>query len=385
MQSIRRCGASVALCLVVSVGPTARGQDASVDPNAMVAVTVAYADGRRSAIKVGPTSGGAWTPMFPRIASWTPPANEELVGAINYKCMRTPDGVRVAISVFRGKQVQRDEPVTTVQVTLARPVMVDAELRAIGIQPITLSLAPIAVPVLTAPSVTVVSPQIEVASVRVVSAPVPTYVITLRNGSTKAVRSIQVDDTRGGRPALSSRRAGREGDVLIAPGATYELGEQVPTGRPSPNGLVTLAPIDHVGITTVRWSDGSYDGDAATAAYDDVVDYGRRMQLSRILAEIERVRSMGALATPGALRAGLQELGVSPTDAMIDGTSSIARPMSRPQVSHAIEFALAQVKSAALDDLTDFESGRAAPGAFDGWLNTQHDRYQRWIARLGGV
>ena len=385
MQSIRRFGAFVALGLVVSMRPVmARPQVGSLDPTASVAVIVTYADGRRAPMTVGPTSGGAWTPMFPRVASWTPPANQEPVGAIKYACLRTPEGVRVAISVYRGTQRQQDEPVTTVQVTPAHSVIVDAELRAIGIQPVMLSVAPISVPALAAPSVSVVSPQIEVADVRVVSAPIATYVITLRNGSTKGVRSIQIDARRGGRPALSSRRADREGDVLIAPGAPYELDIQVPPDRGTRDGSVPLAPIDHVAITTVRWIDGSYDGDAATAAYDNAVDYGRKEQLSRIVAEVDHLRSAGPLATPAALRAALEKLGVDATDEMIDGSSSVTRPMSRLQVSHAIGFALAQAKKAALDDLTDFESGRAAPGAFEGWLNTEHDRYQRWIVRLGG-
>src|SRR5215472_1538711 len=142
MLPIRRVGAVVGVFLIVSATIAARKRQAALDPNSSVAVVVTYADGRRVPMTVGPTSGGAWTAMFPREPSWTPPANQLPVGAIKYACLRTADGVRVAISVYRGSQRQQDEPIKSVLVTPAQPVTVDVELRAVGVRPVTLSVSP---------------------------------------------------------------------------------------------------------------------------------------------------------------------------------------------------------------------------------------------------
>ena len=163
-------------------------------------MVVTYTDGRRVPMTVGPNSGGAWTNAFPRVAGWTPPANEAPVGAINYACGRTGEGVRVAISVFRGSQRLSADPITTVIVTPDHPVIVDKELRAVGVEPITLTVAALTVPDAPLPIVTTGSNDIEVVSVAMVEKPVPRYVLRLTNHSTKAVRSLEVQLTRGGRP-----------------------------------------------------------------------------------------------------------------------------------------------------------------------------------------
>ncbi len=384
MLPIRCCGA-VALCVVTASSGAARAQTPALDPNGSVSVIVTYADGRRAPMMVGPTSGGAETTLFPRVTEWTAPPNQQPVGAIKYVCLRTPDGVRVVISAFRGKQLQQDEPVTSVVVTPARSVIVDAELRAIGIQPVTLSVVPVVTPELSKPSVTLVSEKVEATDVTVITSPIATYAVTLRNHSTKAVRSIEIMATRGGRPALSLARTGQEGSALIAPDATYQFGVQVPAGRPGADGSVALSPIDRINITMIRWADGSYDGTAQAAWLDNVDDYAAKIQLGRIVAELERAQQMGPMATPAALRTALQGLSTDATDAMVEGSREIAGNLSPAQTGREISSALARVRKVVLDDLASFESGRAAPGAFEGWLHSGHDRYQRWLDRLGGA
>jgi hypothetical protein len=373
---------------VLLAAPQARaGAQVKLDPAGTVAVVVTYADGRRMPITVGPNSGGAWTPLFPRVASWTPPANQQPVGAIKFACLRTSAGVSVAVSVFRGSQRQQDEPIKTVLVTPDQAVVVGDELRAVGVEAVTLTLASLTTSDVAAPSVVVASTEIEVVDVVVAASPVPKYTVSLRNHSTKAVRAIAIEASRAGRLALSARRFGHEGDVLIAPGGSYVLDMPVPVARPAPDGSVNTAPIDRIDIAAVIWSDESYDGKAGPALSSLISDYGDRLQLARVLSELQRVRAAGAAATVSELRAALLSLAVDVTDAMIDDARS--RPanvaaMSRDQTASALRVSLASIKKTVLDDLTDFESGRIAPGAFQGWMNTTIDRYQRWFDRQGG-
>ena len=178
----------------------ARAQQPALDPQGSVAVVVAYIDGRRVPMTVGPTSGGAWTSAFPRVAGWTPPANEVPVGAIDYVCARTGEGVRVAIGVFRGSQRLNADPITTVLVTPDRSVTVDKELRAVGVEAVTLTLTALTVPDASLPTVIAASPEIEVVNLSMVDKPVPRYVLRLANHSDKAVRSLEVELSSRGPP-----------------------------------------------------------------------------------------------------------------------------------------------------------------------------------------
>ena len=381
MLPIRRIGTAVAVSVVVSAPAAARGQQPTLDPQRAVALVVTYADGRRAPLIVGTTTGGATTSTFPREPSWTPPANQLSVDAIKFECLRTTEGVRVAISVFRGSQRQQDEPIKTMLVTPAQSVTVDAELRAVGVQPVTVSVMPIVVPELRAPEVTVPSPQVEVAGVRVTTTPFSGYVITLRNRSTKAVRSIEIAPMVGGRVGQTTRRAGREGQALIVPGTTYQIIWQLSVGLSASGGVAPIS-LDQMLITTVRWADGTYEGDAATAAYDDVFDKGTKAQLAAVVAALERAQVSGQAATPAGLRDVLSGLPVTASNAMVEEARAIAGSLSPAQIMRAIELALQQVKTNVLADLAEFESGRATLGVFQGWINTEHDRYQRWLERL---
>jgi hypothetical protein len=370
---------------VAASGTGLLAQQPALDPQGSVAVVVTYADGRRAPVTVGPNSGGAWTNVFPRVAGWAPPGNEVPVGAINYVCARTAEGVRVAISVYRGSQRTSADPITTVTVTPDRPVIVDKELRAVGVEAVTLTLTALTIPDAPLPVVTAVSPDIEVVNLSMVEKPVPRYILRLTNHSAKAVRSLEVELTRGGRPVRSIRAADDEGQVLMAPGGNVGLQLQIPTGRAGAGGAVALAPADGIVISSVLWADGSFSGDASWARDEAVLYFGQRLQLARVIAELERARAAGPGATVAGLRVALGNLPVEATDGIVDEArqnlaSGLA--MSPADALHLLNLSLSRMRKLALDDLTDFESGPPLAGALQAWLKTEVERYQRWHDRL---
>jgi hypothetical protein len=363
----------------------ARAQQPALDPQGSVAVVVTYADGRRVPMTVGPTSGGAWTSTFPRVAGWTPSANEVPVGAIDYVCARTGEGVRVAIGVFRGSQRLNADPITTVMVTPDRSVIVDKELRAVGVEAVTLTLTALTVPDASLPTVIAASPDIEVVNLSMVEKPVPRYLVRLANHSPKAVRSLEIELTRGGRPVRSIRAADDEGQVLMAPGGSVALQLQMPAGRAGPSGAVAIAPVDHIVITALLWADGSFAGDASWARYEAAFYFGQRVQLARVIAELEKARAAGPGATVAGLRTVLGTLPVEASDAMIDEARQNLAPgiaISPAEALHPLNQGLSQMRTLALRDLADFESGPPLAGALQAWLTTELDRYQRWHDRL---
>ena len=347
-------------------------------------MVVNYADGRHGSITVGPTSGGMWTAMFPRLSSGTPPPNQLPVSAINFMCARTPEGVTVSVSVFRGSPHQQEDPIATVLVTPTASVVVD-QLRAVGVQPVTLSLTSLSTPHLTPPAVTTASPLLAVIDVRAMESPVPKYTATLRNDSVKLVRSLRIEASRGGRPAVSAQRRGHEGAALIAANDTYAIDVPESAGSPGRDGLPIGPAIDLVSITAVTWTDGSYDGDRPAAVTMMVSDLGELVQLGRITTELEHARAVGPAATPGMLRAAFDGLPIDATPEMVDDARSHVRDASTlpaDRMAVALRVSLQSVKKIMIDDLTAFDSGRNAPGAFEGWLNSTINRCQRWSGLL---
>ena len=111
-------------------------------------------------------------------------------------------------------------------------------------------------------------------------------------------------------------------------------------------------------------------------------DKGTKAQLAAVVAALERAQVAGQAATPAGLRDVLSGLAVTASNAMVEEARAIAGSLSPAQIMRAIELALQQVKTNVLADLAEFESGRDPLGVFQGWINTEHDRYQRWLERL---
>jgi hypothetical protein len=314
--------------------------------------------------------GCASTENFVRVQGWTPPADQLPVRAVRFNCTRTPEGIRVAISVFRGAEREKDEPVATVSLTPGQPIAVD-ELRSVGVEPVTLTVMALTVPDASLPAVSTLSPEIEVLSLSVVEKPVPRYRLFLVNHSAKAVRSLEVGLTRAGRPVTTTNAADDEGQILMAPGASVGLQLQVPTGRPVSGGAVAMAPADRIVITALLWADGSFAGDPGFARYESAFNFGQRLQLAHVIAEL--------------LRAALGNLDIETTDAIVEEARQAIAPniaISSAQVLHPLNLSLSQIKKRALDDLASFESGPPLAGALQAWLDTELARYQRWHDRL---
>lgn len=347
------------------------------------AVIVTYANGRRTTLQIGAMGCGSWTTLFPRVEPWTPPPNQLPLSAIKYACERGSDGVRVAVSVLRGSPHQQEDPIATVLVTPSQSVVVD-ELRAVGVQPVTLSLGYLTGAVLEPPKVEVPSPLIDVVEVSVSMGPVPMYHVVLRNRAAKAVRGIHFQCSRQGRLSSCGRQVGRDGSALVDAGGEYVLDMRVPSGRPTADGSIEPAPLDRILLDAVVWSDGSFEG--SSAGLDVLVaDQGNRLALTRVLAELQRARSQGASAKPGDFRAAVQAVPIDVTDVMIEDTRSrvaAAKRLPNDRVTSMLRSSMQSIKNYTVDELAAFESAPRGAGSFEAWLNTTTERYLRWFERL---
>jgi hypothetical protein len=135
-------------------------------------------------------------------------------------------------------------------------------------------------------------------------------------------------------------------------------------------GSVALTSPDRVEIATVVWDDNSYDGQVEPAVDCLTSDYGDHLQLSRVLIELERMRSAGSAATVSDLRRALTSLSTDPTDAMVaDARVQMTNASAVPtnETADVLRASLKAVARIALQDLATFESAPAGAGNFQAW------------------
>jgi hypothetical protein len=94
------------------------------------------------------------------------------------------------------------------------------ELRAVGIEPFTITLLDAVPPLPPPPAFENKTRSIEIASVRSENLPNPAYIITFRNLSEKSVIGVGLDMTFDGRPGPTAFLANDENRPLIEAGGT---------------------------------------------------------------------------------------------------------------------------------------------------------------------
>lgn len=158
---------------------------------AAVALVETWPDGRTIFELTSPRRGSAWTPMFPKVEGYTLPKGAQPVYAVQFGRVLEGRDIKVDVSVLLGSADPPGVLVATVIVSPGAHVVVDA-LAKFGVQPVTLSMVEVAPMTPYPPTVSSVSPEVEVANVEVLSAPYPGYRVTLRNLGSRAVSNVHV-------------------------------------------------------------------------------------------------------------------------------------------------------------------------------------------------
>ena len=345
----------------------AQAPAAAALPPATVALVESYADGRVTYELTTAKPGKMWTPVFPRVPNWQPPARSLPVTALQIARVLVGDDVRVDVSLLLGASHEQEAAVASVLVTRGSHVVVN-KLRAFGVEPVDLSLAEAAPLTPYLPTVFSVTPNVEIAAVELLTAPYPGYRITVRSLSDKAAANFHVQSYRGEEKALSLLPRAPEGRPALTPGGTHTFDINLTSGGKIGAGVWTPRPLDVIEIDSVRWEDGSVDGAPVMAGGFIASDAGRRLQLTRVA---------------GVLRGALK-------DGDADRLRRIAAEIEALPDQDEAQLAAAQAsmrsaKRAALDDLRRFERDRTAAHDAQGvtrWLTYTIDRYDAWIKRL---
>jgi hypothetical protein len=316
-------------------------------------LTIQYADG---AVSTGPLrrSGGMWTPTFPRIAGASTSRDGIPLTTLDVKHVIDGAHVVVTVSLFYGGPGQHGVKVATVRLLPDTPVSVN-ELRAYGVEPITLSVVPIPASPAYAPEVVSVSSQL-LARAEAVGANVSAYRVLVTNRSPLPLMWVQFKAYRGNRLSILGRPRGKRNQPLVLPNAEYSFEVTVSTaGVESADGSESWQPIDRIELTSLMWQDGVVEGDPASAAEQHAVDMRRASQIGALLALLRGARERST--------ASLRE--------------QIARGMSS-------DLETRRGRDALLEDLDTFARRGTAPDAadFKAWQARTIAEYEQWLSRI---
>lgn len=367
-------------------------------PPTRLALEVTFYPGRKPAYETvpGPESkpSGAWFGWFARVAGWQAPAGAPQVEAVRVVSRVEADAVRVTVSTLSGrKALENEQPVGTYLIRETEKISID-ELKRFGIEPFEIKLVRVNPNIAPLPRVVLKGVEsVVVINVMAKETTLPSYRIILRNQSNKNIVALGVDVVAGGKVQITSKPRGIEGQPLIASGKEYWLGVAAPNrAQPILGGYVPTSPSDQeIQIKAAIFDDGTYEGEAETAAAVRGYQAGEKMELPRLIPLLE-----DALNSSNAdLAESLKNLESQVSSVASDADPQIVRSLTSefPQASgstsrvikETMEVTATTIKSNLLKEIRTLENeGSQSLNAdlYRTWLTKTKERYQKWLSRL---
>jgi hypothetical protein len=396
MQVIRLFG----LFIIFSIGlmiPAAKGQQ-DVSPPTRLALEVTFYSGRNPAYQPvpGPDSkpNGAWYALFGRLTSWQPPAGSEKIEAVRIISRVEGDAVSVIVSTLSGtKALENEQRVGTYVIRETEKISID-DLKRFGIEPFQIKL------IRVNPNVPPVPPVIlkGVESVVVLNSmpketTLPSYRIILRNQSNKNIVGLGVDVVAGGKIQLTSSPRGVDGQPLIPAGKEYWLTVAAPNrAQPTSDGYVPTSPSDQqIEIKAAVFDDGTYEGDAKTAAAVRGYRAGEKMVLPRLIPLLENALNSSNADLTETLKNLETQVSSVETDADPQIVQTLtsefpkANNATRTEIKMTMEVTATTIKSSLLKELQHLENEGSEPVNADLYrtlLTKTRERYEKWLSRL---
>jgi hypothetical protein len=368
----------IALCWSVLANP----QEKRTRPSPTgFALEVTYFEGRKPAYEPVqrarlPKGEGSWFGLFGHVRGWQLPAGAPPVGAVRVVPYLDGDAVSVNFSVLRGEFLDVEDTVGTVTLRENEVTSVEA-LRDFGVEPFKIKLIRVSPQPSEVPAVINKTKLIEVVGIEAVVSTFPCYKLTLHNLSDKDIRALRVYVMRDGKVGLSSTKQGDDGQPLVKAGGFGEVREILPTRAESTAaGYSPAAPGAHqIVIASVIFEDGTYEGEAASAANYQGYVVGKRTELTRIVPILDN--ALATSASKEAIRAQLSQQSYAFDNGEFAALVTKFPGVDRAELKTSVDVAIHLLRKEVLDELD-----RAATGDFRACLERMRDRYSDWLARL---
>jgi hypothetical protein len=398
MQVVRLFGLFILFTIVPTVLATTGFAQQELSPPTRLALEVTYYPGRKPAYESvpGPDSkpSGSWYALFGRIASWHAPAGAEPIEAVRVISQIEEHGVRVTVSTMSGKKaLENEQRVGTYLIRETEKISID-DLKRFGIEPFQIKLVRVNPNILPVPPVILKGVEsLMVINSMAKETTLPSYRISLRNQSNKNIVGIGVDVMVGGKVQLSSKPRGIDGQSLIAAGNDYWLTVRAPTrARPTADGYTPTSPSDQqIQIKAAVFDDGTYEGDAETAAAIRSFRAGEKMVLPRLIPLLEKALNSSHDDLTEALKNLESQVSSVESEAdpqIVQSLTSEFPPATNPrskQIKLSIEVTATTIKSTLLKEIQTLENeGPQSLNAdlYRTWLTKTMERYEQWLSRL---
>jgi hypothetical protein len=363
-----------------------------------LALEVTYYPGRQPAYETvpGPDAkpSGAWFGMFARIASWQRPADAPPAEAVRVVSRVEGDAVRVTVSILSGsKAFENEQPVGTYLIRETEKIKI-AELKQFGIEPFEVKLIRVNANVPPVPPVILKGVEsVVVINSMAKETTLPSYRIILRNQSNKNIVALGVQVVAAGSIQVTSKPRGIDGQPLIPAGKEYWLTVSAPNrAQQTDGGYVPTTPSDQeIQIKTAVFDDGTYEGEAETAAVVLGYQAGEKMELPRLIPLLESALHSSDADLTNGLRNLESQVSSVGSDAELPTVQSLTSRFSQgggsagKEIKVAIEFSATTIKSNLLKEirmLQNEESKNLNADLYRTWLTKTKERYEKWLSRL---
>ncbi len=347
----------------------------------------------QSPAPIGAEPAGGWSTNVTRLTAGRGETRTNPVFAVQVKSrMESRDTAKVWVSVLLGQPVpQTERAVGTYEIRVNESFSVH-ELESFFIEPIDLKLTLIARKPAIIPKVVNKTQSLAVTRLAPLETTQPSFRADFKNNSDKEVAAFGWEVAIGGRMAVSSLSQGIEGRSLVSSKGTYAIAVPAKYQTNVPEDVLQsiLSEGHDFILKSVIFADGSYEGDAGSAAEFRGFTRGRRIEVGRITELLANFVENGT--EPSAVfdfKGGLLALSTAVTTVESRGLQDEFPNLpaaDKAQFDRTIEIAVTSTKKQFLDEFTAFEKSQQPsirPAAFREWIQKTYGKYSTWRDRLG--
>jgi hypothetical protein len=344
--------------------------------------------------KEGPVSyqsipGESFGGRYRRLASWQPTADAPEAETFELIYVMEGDAVRVKAYAWIGKFADKKEMIGNYLLPEGAKVTIE-DMARFGYEPMELTIVKVKPAPLVLPEATSKVQSVAVVGVELKPGNFPSYKLTLRNLSGKDITHLEIKTYRESRLALIKWPRDEFNRTLVKAGESAEfILNTTGNGQKTQDGF-SPSPAKQIEVTTVIFSDKSYEGDVESAARFIAALHGQKIQLTRALPLFKHISdAQGADASVRLenLKQQVSLLERSASQEMIDEVFA-AFPGRTPQWNEGLksymEGGLDQVRKELLSDIEKYVRGNDGAGSksFGAWSSDFKQKYEAWLSRL---